>query len=368
MKRMPERGYLIGIEREGLRIDGKGRLACTSHPAEFGDRLENFRISTDFGEAMLELRTDPHPDTLSCYRELLETTRDVLNVLNRREEYLWPYSMPCRMPEETAFRFNSYPGYPEEEAYERQLAAIYGIRRLCISGIHFNFSINDAMHAFLRENYPYVPEDKDEAYMRCCRNLFRNGKLIRHFLDASPTDLDGNLTEENSFRNSPAGYRCKQAETLDFSSKKAYAESVSRLRRWERFGPVRVKSGGEGNLDAGILTRGIRRIEVRYCDVDPFDICGVSRQDLDFMTALLFFCMTAEEIPDTPEDLLLACSRVDRRLSLGLEEGIRARSLEEERGQKRSSRIRAFIRRYGMDGFRMLAEEYGRNAALGEAL
>lgn len=363
---MSDKGYLIGIEREGLRIDGDGRLALTSHPAEFGDRLKNFRVGTDFGEAMLELRTAPLPDMGMCCRELLRLTREVLAVLYKRGEYLWPYSMPCRMPEESAFRFNSYPDDPEEEDYERQIAVIYGIKRLSISGIHFNFSVTDGMHAFLHEHFPSVPEDKDEAYMKCCRSIFRCETLIRHFLDASPTDFDGNLTKENSFRNSPLGYRCKQAEKLDFSSKQAYAEAVSGLRRWERYGPVRVKSSGKSRLDAGILWRGISRIELRYCDINPFDICGVSRHDLEFMTALMFFCMTEDTVPDTPGGLLRACERTSRTLSLGLEEGLRVMLRQEESGQTRSSRVRDLILKEGTDGLCRLAGEYGREAALGD--
>lgn len=360
---MTDSAFSIGIEREGLRIDGSGRLAMTAHPAEFGDKLKSFRVSTDFGEAMMELRTEPRQDTASCYGELLQITKDVLKVLARRGELLWPYSMPCAFPDDSAFPFNSYPDDPDEEDYERELASVYGIRRLSISGIHFNFSVNDGMHARMREAYPAVPEDKDEAYMRCCRNLFQNERLIRHFLDASPTDLEGSPAREDSFRNSPEGYRCEKAQTLAFSSKRAYAESVLRLKRYERFGPVRVKSAGDGNLDAGILTRGIRRIELRLCDINPFDICGVSKHDLDFMTALMLLCMTEDVSPNTPMELLTACGRVNRTLSLGLEEGITAMIHQEECGQKRSDRVRDLIRRQGMDGFRMLAEAYGRTAA-----
>ena len=364
---MTEGAYLIGIEREGLRTDENGRIALTSHPAEFGNRLENFRVGTDFGEAMLELRTDPMPGPESCYEQLRQVTVDVLNVLNARGEYLWPYSMPCSIPDETAFRFNTYPENPEEEAYERKLALIYGIRRLCISGIHFNFSVSGAAHALLREKHGSVPADRDEAYMRCCRNILRNERLIRHFLDASPSDLNGGLTEDASFRNSPEGIRCEKYQTLDFRSKRAYAESVSRLERWERFGPVRVKSAGKGNLDAGILTRGIRRIELRLCDINPFDICGVSKEDLEFLTAVLFFCMTEESAPNTPGELLAECGRVNREFSLGLDEGIRAMILQEESGQKRSDRVRDLIRGQGMNGFRELAKAYGRGAAREDA-
>ncbi len=370
-RQMADRGYRIGIEREGLRTDADGCIALTPHPSEFGERLENFRIGTDFGEAMLEFRTKPQPDTESCYQELLEVTKEALKVLHERGEYLWPYSMPCRIPDESAFCYNSYPEHPEEEDFERLLTSIYGIRRMSISGIHFNFSVSDEMHGYLRVRYPGVPEDKDEAYMRCCRNLLKYGQLIQYFLDASPTDLDGHLAEANSFRNSPDGYRCEKAKTLDFSSKQAYAESVSRLKRYERFGPVRAKSAQKKNMDAGILISGVNRIEVRFCDINPFDICGVSRQDLDFMTALLFLCMTKEEASetglDTPAHLLEGCMRMNRELSLGLDEGLDAMRRDLESGQKRSDKVRELIQRHGLDGFLMLAAEYDRAAASPES-
>ena len=110
---MTDSAFSIGIEREGLRIDGSGRLAMTAHPAEFGDKLKSFRVSTDFGEAMMELRTEPQHDTAACYGELLHITKDVLKVLARRGEFLWPYSMPCAFPDDSAFPFNSYPDDPD---------------------------------------------------------------------------------------------------------------------------------------------------------------------------------------------------------------------------------------------------------------
>ncbi len=81
--------YMIGIEREGIRIFPDGRMADTPHPPEFGDKLMNPLIGTDFGEAMLELRTRPCPDPESCYRELLEVTKEAERVLKLHGELLW---------------------------------------------------------------------------------------------------------------------------------------------------------------------------------------------------------------------------------------------------------------------------------------
>ena len=58
-----------------------------------GDKMENKFITNDFGEAHIEIRTEPCENPDVCYERLYELTSEVLTVLNKRNEYLWLYGI-----------------------------------------------------------------------------------------------------------------------------------------------------------------------------------------------------------------------------------------------------------------------------------
>lgn len=350
--------YMIGIEREGIRIFPDGRMADTPHPPEFGDKLMNPLIGTDFGEAMLELRTRPCPDPESCYRELLEVTKEAERVLKLHGELLWPYSIPFLTPDENEFSYNRYPGREDMEDHERVITKIYGIKRNCISGIHVNFSIGRDALRRMRQHYPEVPEDRDEAYLRCARQILAHEEGIRYFFDASPTDFDGKMLEDDSLRNSEKGFRHKRAKLLDFSSKAVYLESLKKTKSYERLAAIRLKSKDKENFDEGIADHGIERLEFRLCDIDPFDPCGISEREMKLVLVILFTCMAAEEIPNAPKDLLSKCEDVDRKLKLGFGKEILFYQKQVECGIRKCDRVRKLIREEGVPGIIKIALKY----------
>ena len=131
--------YNIGVEVEKLRCKLDGRLSDKVHPKEFGNKIENNFITTDFGEAQMELRTPVCSSIEDCYSKLEAITNVVLDVLNAKNELLWPYSMPCTLPNEEDFLFGDYEGYPEEKEYEIALYKKYGYKMHCMSGVHVNY-------------------------------------------------------------------------------------------------------------------------------------------------------------------------------------------------------------------------------------
>ena len=355
--------YLIGVEREGLRIRHNGKLAETPHPSEFGDRLENPLIGTDFGDAMLELRTYPQENAESCYRELLAVTRKALKLLYEKEELLWPYSLPYELPDEAHFPYNPYPGRPDLEEHERLISKIYGLRRNCICGIHVNFSISDAMFAKMRSEYPSVPSDKDEAYLKCARQVLQHEAALRYFFDASPTDYAYHLIQENSWRNGPEGFRNEKAKMLDYCSMTAYLQSLKQTASYERLSAVRLKSKDKESFDEGIAQHGVERIEFRLCDIDPFDICGISLYEMELVVAVLFSCMVTDAFPNDPAGVLSVCADTDRRLRLGLKRSIRFYREQEAAGCKKSERVRNLFRENGAEGLLELALQYGKQCS-----
>ena len=358
--------YLIGIEREGFRVDLDGNMARTPHPQAFGDKLVNPLIGTDFGEPMLELRSYPHPDPESCYLELLQITRGALKALYEQGELLWPCSVPYQVPDEDTFPFNRYPGRPDLEEHERLITRVYGVRRLCLAGIHVNFSIGMGALMEIRRIYPNVPYDRDAAYLQCARQVILHEDALRHFFDASPTDFEGRLTQETSLRNSAKGMRNPNAKKLDYTSVEAYIRSLQQTRSYERLSAIRIKSRNMDSADEGIGQHGIERLEFRLCDVDPFDVCGISLHEIRLAVAVLFLCMTGDTIPDGPTDILLSCAEADRKLGLGFGETL-AHYLELERnGCTKAGRVRRLICENGREGLMKLALRYGEDAAKGE--
>lgn len=324
--------YLIGIEREGLRCDAKGTLASSLHPAEFGDRMKNRFITTDFGEEQIELRTLPCHTPEECYYKLLTITKTVLEQLEKRGEYIWTYSMPCSLPEEKDFIYNDYTGYPEEEIYERYLSQKYGYRRLCISGVHFNFSVEKTTFDKLRNIYPNIPSDIDDAYMRCIRGIYRALDVFAYFFDASPTDMNRKLIMSDSFRNSADGYNNGLLERIDLSSKAGYVDSVQRLldegkisRMGELYIPVRARWAAVSDVPRLDMLRSfcIDHIELRMFDIDPFDICGISRDSISLATAFVFCCFVhGEDVPEDIQAFISECDAIDNKLNIGLSAAI----------------------------------------------
>ena len=352
--------YLIGIEREGFRIDGDGNMAMTPHPAEFGDKTENSLIGTDFGEPMIELRTPPCPDAKGCYKALSDVTCHVLGILFDKGEFIWPYSLPYKVPDEEHFPYNSYPGRQDWEDYEWILTKVYGLWHNCISGIHVSFSVGDKALREMREIYPNVPQDKDEAYFRCARQIIKHEKALRHFFDASPTDYAGTLTEDSSFRNSPEGYRNEKFKKLDYGSKEAYARTLPLTQRYERLGPVRLKGCDKYNYDVSVISDGVERLEFRLCDIDPFDICGISQNEIQLTAAVIASCMVCDDMPNDPAKILKVCADVDSRLCLGTADAIDFYMEREKQGITKSGIVRRFIAEKGYQGFLELAAQYGK--------
>ena len=159
--------YDIGIERESLRCNKNGELSKLTHSEVFGKKMRDDFITKDFGEAQLELRTPVCDTVKECYEKLENITDIVLCELNSKNELLWPYSMPCILPEEKEFPFGDY-GDESLLEYKNYLSKKYHYTKRAISGIHVSFSIKKDYYEYLRNNYKFLnlPNDINEAYIK----------------------------------------------------------------------------------------------------------------------------------------------------------------------------------------------------------
>lgn len=180
-----------GIEKESHRVTPKGELALTDHPAEFGDKLDNPYITTDFSESQIELITPP--------LNSIEKTYDFLKKLNKevefelKNEFLWPLSMPPRLPGEDDIpiaKFNYSKEGLEKEIYRKGLSLRYGKKMQMISGIHYNFSFGENLLDYLYTKSGFIKGKQNfinEIYFRVARNYLRYRWLLIYLFGASPS-------------------------------------------------------------------------------------------------------------------------------------------------------------------------------------
>lgn len=365
--------YKVGVERESLRCSKEGELSDLPHPTVFGDRMENDFITTDFGEAQLELRTPICSSTQECYDKLENITDVVICELNKQNELLWPYSMPCILPDEAHFPFGNYGKHVDEYEYEQKLYKKYGYKMHCISGIHVNFSINKDFYKSLRKANPNLPARMDDAYFKIMRQFMKNAWILIYFLGATPVQLGNKENSVLSLRNSGShGFSTKKSLFVDFSSKDSYIESIEKLLNnkdilsaREVYIPIRAKSKDKNHVLEDLKIQNIDHIEVRLCDINPFNRCGITKNDLDLVVTFLFYCLLTNRdyelnykeiaergLTETEHlvllDILKDFRKINKQYSLGCDSGIREMSERAKTGNTKAHQISELAKEKGL--------------------
>ncbi|MDR6963098.1 glutamate--cysteine ligase [Shewanella putrefaciens] len=342
-------GMLRGIEREALRIDESGYLALDTHPLELGSALMHSRITTDYSEALLEFITPVNNKVEPLLEGLTET--HAFSVRHLHGQRLWPVSMPCYVKDEhniPVARYGSSNTGKMKTLYRKGLTYRYGALMQIISGVHFNFSVSQALWQSL-----YDISDKSltfedfisESYFGLIRNYRRLVWVLPYLFGASPalcssfikgqkTDLQFEksgrgtlyLPYATSLRMSDLGYTNKEQEDLNISynSLPEYLAGVNAAIKMPsaNFANIGVKVDGEyRQLNANVLqienefyspirakrvTRsgekpsealaraGVEYIEVRALDVNPFSPIGIEASQVRFLDLFLLYCLLTE--------------------------------------------------------------------------
>ncbi len=354
-----------GIEKESLRISPDGKLALSPHPLGLGSALTHRAITTDFSEAQLELITGVHPSPEACLDELQHIHQFVQK--NLGEELLWPNSMPCIL----ADQHDSIPlGYygtsnvgKTKTLYRRGLGNRYGRLMQTISGIHYNFSIPEALWRTLNV---HSQEQRTEAYFGLIRNFRRWSWLLIYLFGASPAvcrsfvqnyahDLDQfsegtfYLPFATSLRMGRLGYQSDAQSNLNVSynslaayshsMREALTQSYPEYRQFnlmqdgeygqlndailqienEFYGTIRPKRSAEsGERPVTALNRaGVEYVEVRCIDLDPFEAIGINSLQVRFLDTFLLLCLLVEAPPENIEEV----ARINANQTLVVERG-----------------------------------------------
>lgn len=357
------KGYW-GLEKESQRVLSSGELALTPHPKAFGDKLTNPYITTDFSESQLEFITPPFESIEKSYDFLCELHNKANKILDN--ELLWPLSMPPKLPDEKLIpiaKFNNSPQGKEQEIYRKGLALRYGKKMQMICGVHYNFSFSDRLLDLLYQQKTLkIPKQEfiNDLYFSLGRNFLRYKWLLIYLFGASPSfdsSYNSVLTKEleiikhccpqdlnfvdkyeqyaTSLRLSRFGYSStlQGKYSISYNSLKEYILGLRKLlntpckeylklgtvingeitqlntnvlqKESEFYSPIRFKqylNKGENSLDA-LEKRGVKYIEIRILDLNPFEKTGLSLSQLYFLHVFMIFCLFEENKAISEEEL-----------------------------------------------------------------
>ena len=338
---------LHGIERECLRVTADARLAQTPHPEELGSALTNDQITTDYSESLLEFITPALPDPADTLASLDKIHRFAYSKLGN--EFLWSPSMPCPLPAEADIPI-AYYGTSNigqlKYVYRKGLALRYGKTMQCIAGIHYNFSLPEALWPVLKQAEGFVGSDRDyqsSAYIALIRNFRRYSWLLMYLFGASPA-LDAGflrgrshqleqfdadtlyLPYATSLRMSDLGYQSNAQAGLTpcYNDLNSYTDSLRKAvatpyapyveigthqdgewvqlntnilqienEYYSNIRPKRVTYTGERPIQA-LVSRGVQYVEVRLLDINPFLPVGIDLPQARFLDAFLLYCALQE--------------------------------------------------------------------------
>ena len=292
----------FGVEREGLRVGVKGELSRNKHPKVFGNKIMNPYTTTDFSESQLELITPVFNTSKEVY-DFLNALYDIV-ALEIGDEYIWPESMPCIIPDDREIPIATFCKCKQGEearAYREELLRKYGGKIQLISGIHYNFSLDDDVLNKLYENSS-KKEDfktfKDNLYLKIVRNYLRYRWLLIYLLGSTGVvhssykgeclkKLDnisqGAYSCEGivSYRNSDCGYGNRVTLFADYTSTREYVNSLKRFINdgliqspKEFYSSVRPKGKNPNKILESLLNEGIQYLEYRSIDINPFSKGG----------------------------------------------------------------------------------------------
>lgn len=322
-KTLPILQATFGLERESLRINTKHQIAQTPHPEKLGSRNFHPYIQTDYSEAQLELITPISPSTSEA-RRILGAITEVAYRSMDKNEYLWPLSMPPYASEDDIRIAQLEDTY--EYQYRKGLAKRYGKLLQAMSGVHYNMELGpDLMKAlFKASKYDSQLDFTNALYLKLAQQFLRYRWFLTYLYGASPIAEKGFLKKElnhpvRSLRNSPYGYVNADDIQVSFADLKSYVSDIEHYvttgqlsAEKEFYSAVRLR-GHKHNRD--YLTKGIRYLEFRCFDLNPFDFLAISQETLDtvhlFILALLWI-----DSPEKVDETLKTATELNNQIAL----------------------------------------------------
>ena len=303
---------VIGIEKEGQRILPNGHISKSDHPKVFGIRHEQPYIQTDFAESQVELITTPEKEEKDVYR-ILNAIHEVFLKNIPEDEYIWPLSIPAILPKEEEIRVAQFEK-KSDVAYREYLVEKYGKYKQMVSGIHYNFQLDDIfMEKLAQITNKDIISVKNEVYLKLARQFIRYQWLLVYFYGASPMAEDkyfsNSLKPKNfarSLRTSKFGYVNEDDIKVSYSSLEKYIEDITGyvnsgklIAEKEFYSSVRFRGA---DTIVKFPNEGIKYIEFRLFDLNPFAPFGILEKDIRFIHLFIKTLVWLDEVDkDTSE-------------------------------------------------------------------
>lgn len=362
-----------GIEKESLRCDNNGLLAQSEHPKNLGSPLTHSKITTDYSEALLEFITPVQQSVSSCLQTLNDIHSFTFQELAKQNELLWQASMPCVLGEEKNIPLAQYGTSnvaKMKTIYRLGLGLRYGRVMQTISGVHYNFSLNEKFWANYQKmlgDTQAIADFKSEQYFNLIRNFKRLAPIFVYLFGASPALCKSFIKNQNhqlqsfdehswylphatSLRMGDLGYQSKAQESL-FVCYNSLDNYIATLRKgilepypsyaeagtkdsqgnyqqlntsllqienefYSIIRPKRVAASGEAPVNA-LARSGVEYVEIRCVDVNPFAANGVSSETLRFLDLMLLYCLFS----DSPKAEPAACKADHKNLRAVVNQG-----------------------------------------------
>ena len=344
---------LKGIEKESLRITRDGLISQTPHPQSLGSALTHPYITTDYSEALLEFITPPFADIQQTLAYMHKIHQFVCPHLG--DEMLLATSMPCGIDGDLSIPIAEYGSSnigQMKHIYRKGLWHRYGRTMQAIAGIHFNYSVPQALWPMLHRNAGNKGSLESfiaDGYFGLIRNFQRQGWLMLYLFGASPAicktffNSRPQLMDEfeafdehtvyhpyaTSLRMSDIGYKSKNQAGLkiDYNSLDGYVNSLGAAINtpYPDYEAIGVKVDGEYNqLNANLLQienefystmrpkqiaqsgekptlalkrRGVMYVEMRSLDLNLFNPIGIEESTARFIEAFLLSCLLHDSPP-----------------------------------------------------------------------
>jgi glutamate--cysteine ligase len=296
-----------GIEKESKRVDLSGNLAKTDHPKSISLRDDHPYIQRDFSELQMEIIT-PVTETLEELFDYLSAIHDVAYRSMGENEMLWPLSMPPQLPERDEDIVIAKLKSAENVRYRQSLSNSYGRRKQMLCGVHFNFEFGDELIQALFNAQSEIKDYqhfKTEIYLKATRNYLHYRWLVTYFYGASPSS-EKNFFEEDSLnevvrsiRSSKYGYTNSDDVQVSYSSIQNYVSDLSLMVKRgllsaerEFYSPVRLRGG---HHVSDLEDQGIKYIELRNIDLNPFEPYGIGYEQAEFLHLFLIYLLWKDE-------------------------------------------------------------------------
>lgn len=347
-----------GLEKESLRVTGRGTLAQTPHSPLLGSPLTHPEITTDFSESLLEFITAPTASVDGVLAQLDDVHRFVYQTLEN--EYLWVNSMPCVLSRDDNIPVALYGSSnvaTMKTVYRLGLGQRYGRLMQTIAGIHYNFSLPDEFWRFLQSaegNTQDLQSFKTQRYFDLIRNFRRYFWLLLYVFGAAPavcpTFVHGrkhslvHLHDDKATLHAPyatslrmgdLGYQSEAQQSLqiDYNNLPDYLRALCAgiTEPHPAYAAIGLKDNGGNHkqLNTGILQienefystirpkrttrsgeaalralhdRGVEYIEVRCMDLDPYQPLGIGPEQIHFLDVFLLYCLLSDSLPADSEE------------------------------------------------------------------